>query len=100
MVHAVNSLDHSADPIAGIEEMLAMTRSGGFVVLLHEENEGRNELYFALHKWDFSCVSRHFFISGPGPQGDRRDITELLSGRATVECSVDDGNILVVMQKL
>ncbi len=100
VVHAVNSLDHSADPLAGIEEMLALVRTGGFIVLHHEENEGSNELYFALHKWDFSCRSGHFLISGPGPGGGTRDVTELLSGRADVECSVAEGNILVVMQKL
>jgi SAM-dependent methyltransferase len=100
IVHAVNSLDHSADPVAGIEEMLAMVRAGGFIVLLHEENEGMNELYFALHKWDFSSRAGHFLISGPGPRGGTRDVTELLSGRGDVDCSVDDGNILVVIQKL
>lgn len=100
IVHAVNSLDHSADPVAGIEEMLAMVRVGGFIVLLHEENEGSNELYFALHKWDFSSRAGHFLISGPGPRGGTRDVTQLLSGRAHVECTVDDGNILVVAQKL
>lgn len=99
IVHAQNSLDHSSDPIAGIEEMLAVTKAGGFVVLLHEENEGKNELYYALHKWDFTCEAGHFVIAGPGPDGPRRDITEIVAGRADVECSVGAGQILVVMRK-
>ncbi len=99
VVHAINTLDHSADPILGIEEMLAMTRPGGFVVLLHEENEGSKELYFALHKWDFTCRAGHFIIAGPGRDGAARDVNDLLSGRAEVECSLDDDKVLVVIRK-
>jgi hypothetical protein len=72
---------------------------GAIVVLLHEENEGKNELYYALHKWDFTCEAGHFVIAGPGPDGPRRDITEIVAGRADVECSVGAGQILVVMRK-
>jgi len=64
IVNAQNSLDHSEDPLAAIEEMLALTKSGGFTVLLHAENEGRNELYYGLHQWDFTCEDGHFIIAG------------------------------------
>ncbi len=100
IVHACNSLDHSADPFAGIQEMLALTRRGGFVVLLHEENEGANEKYYALHKWDFRREGEHFVISGPGPNGAPRDVTEMLAGRAEIECLTGGGKILAVMRKL
>jgi len=100
VVHAQNSLDHSADAIAGLEEMLAVTKPGGFVILLHEENEGANELYYALHKWDFRCADGRFLISGPGPNGPCRDINDMMKGRAEVECSMLYGEVLVVMRKL
>lgn len=100
IVHAQNSLDHCADPFAAIEEMLALTRPGGFAALLHEENEGQNELYHALHKWDFACERGRFTIAGPGPDGPRRDVTAVVSGRADVECFSDDGMILVIMRRL
>lgn len=99
IVHAQNSLDHSRDAVAGVEEMLALAKPSGFVVLLHEENEGQNELYYALHKWDFRCENGHFIISGPGPGGPRHDISEMVSDRATVECSMHHGEVLVVMHK-
>ena len=99
LVYAQNSLDHIADVIAGIEEMLSIARPGGFVVLLHEENEGRSELYNALHRWDFACEHGHFRISGPGPRGPCTDITAMLSGRADVECSLYEGEVLVVIRK-
>lgn len=100
IVHAQNSLDHSADPVAGVEEMLAVTKPGGFVFLFHEENEGKKEMYYAFHKWDFTCEKGNFVIRGPGPAGKRRNITGMLAGRAEVECSVEDGLILVVARKL
>ena len=100
IVHAQNTLDHSDDPFAALEEMLALTRPGGFIVLLHEENEGSNELYNALHQWDFSSEDGRFLIAGPGPNGARRDVTEMMAGRAEVECSNHLGEVLVVMRKL
>ena len=99
IVHAQNSLDHSADPMAGIEEMLALTRPGGLVVLIHEENEGQNELYYALHKWDFACEDGHFVVGGPGPDGPRRDVTEMLAGKAEVECWSDGECVYVAVAK-
>lgn len=100
IVHAQNTLDHSADPFAALEEMLALTAPGGFVVLLHEENEGQNERYHALHKWDFSCEDGRFLIRGPGPRGALRDVTAIMDGRAEVECSSAEGLVLVTMRKL
>lgn len=100
IVNSENSLDHSEDPLAAIEEMLALTRPGGFTVLLHEENEGRNEHYYGLHQWDFTCEEGRFIIAGPGRGGPRRDITRLFAGRAETLCSVDDGLVLVTMRKL
>jgi SAM-dependent methyltransferase len=100
IVHAQNTLDHSANPFAALEEMLGLTKPEGFVVLLHEENEGKNELYHALHKWDFACEGGRFLISGPGPNGPRRDIAELMAGRAELECSIHHDEVLVVMRKL
>jgi SAM-dependent methyltransferase len=100
IVHAQNSIDHCSDPIAAIEEMLALTRPGGFVALFHEENEGQNELYHALHKWDFTCEQGQFAIAGPGPCGPSTSVTAMVAGRVEVECSTDDGMVLVIMRKL
>jgi SAM-dependent methyltransferase len=99
IVHARNSLDHSADPVAGVEQMLAVTRPGGFVVLLHLEKEGERERYLALHKWDFFAEDGRLIIAGPGPGGPRRDISAMLAGRAEVECSIRAGEVLAVIRK-
>jgi len=45
LAHARNSLDHSYDPIAVVDNMLAVVRPGGFVILHHWANEGERESY-------------------------------------------------------
>jgi SAM-dependent methyltransferase len=99
IVHAQNSLDHGEDPLAAIEEMLALTRPGGFTVLLHAENEGRNEEYYGLHQWDFTCEGSRFVIAGPGRGGPRRDVSKHFAGRAETLCSIEGGMVLVTMRK-
>ena len=99
IVHAQNSLDHTAEPLVGLREMLAVTKPGGFVVLYHAENEGKNESYHQLHKWDFTCEGGHFIIGGPGPDGPRRDITQLLAADGEVECAFHEGNVHVGIRK-
>jgi SAM-dependent methyltransferase len=100
IVHAQNSLDHTSEPLMGLREMLAVTKRGGYVVLLHAENEGKNESYKQLHKWDFTCERGHFIIGGPGRRGPRRDITQHLANEAEVECTFHHGNVLVGIKRL
>ena len=51
--HARNCLDHSFDPPRAIEEMLKVVKAGCVVYLWHFENEGKNEGYEGLHRWNF-----------------------------------------------
>jgi SAM-dependent methyltransferase len=100
LVHAQNALDHCADPFAAINEMVAVTRPGGFIVLLHEENEGEKERYHALHKWNFANEGGRFVIRGPGPGGPARDVTTMLESCAEVECSYLGDELLVTIRKV
>ena len=79
--------------------MLAVTKPDGFVVLYHAENEGKNESYKQLHKWDFTCEKGHFIIRGPGPGGGSVDATDALTALGSVECSLDGGAVLVAIRK-
>jgi SAM-dependent methyltransferase len=99
IVHAENSMDHSQDALAAIREMVAMTRPGGFTLLLHAEHEGKNNRYSGLHQWDFLCENGHFIVAGPGPDGPRHDISELYSRQADVECWLHDDGVFVAMLK-
>ncbi len=62
IAHARNSLDHSADPIAVLSNMLATVRSGGFVILRHWRNEGQKAEYEQLHQWNIDVAEDGLLI--------------------------------------
>jgi SAM-dependent methyltransferase len=63
LAYASNSLDHSYDPLKAIEQMLAVTKPGGFVYLWHFANGGKHECYSGLHQWNFDVIKGDFIIS-------------------------------------
>jgi SAM-dependent methyltransferase len=99
IVHGQNCIDHTADPFRAIEQMLHVTKAGGFVVLYHAENEGKRESYKHLHKWDFACEKGRFLIRGPGPGGPTLDVSQALAERGSTECLPEDGAVLVAIRK-
>ena len=99
VVHAENSMDHANDAVAALREMFAMTKTGGLLLLVHAEHEGKNQNYAGLHKWDFTHEDGHFIVSGPGSSGLRHDMTEYFSHKAEIECWVHDGGVYVAMHK-
>jgi len=56
IAYAVNALDHSADPLTIISNMVAVVRPGGVVLLRHKRNEGESARYWGLHQWNFDVV--------------------------------------------
>lgn len=61
-VYCVNALDHSFDPVRGIEEMLIVVKPGRRVVLQHATNEAEHEHYVGLHQWNFDEEDGQFII--------------------------------------
>ena len=53
VVYARNALDHSADPVAIVRNMLGVAKPHGFVLLKHFRNEGESAGYEGLHQWNF-----------------------------------------------
>ncbi|MCO6419888.1 class I SAM-dependent methyltransferase [Siccirubricoccus sp. KC 17139] len=62
IVHCRNALDHSYDPLRGIEQMLAMARIGGTVMLQHFPDEAETEAYSGFHQFNFSVREGRFVI--------------------------------------
>lgn len=56
MVVCRNALDHSFDPVRGIEEMLLVLRTGGRANLMHYVNEAEHGHYDGFHQWNFDVV--------------------------------------------
>jgi len=85
IVHAQNCIDHTADPHRAIEQMVAVTKPGGWVVLYHAENEGQREQYNQLHQWNFTCEQGAFVIRDR--LGRAVNVTQRLAALCDVECS-------------
>lgn len=84
VVHAQNCIDHTGDPVRAIEQMVAVARPGGYVVLFHAENEGEREQYNQLHQWNFTCDGRAFVVRDRA--GRTVNVTERLASQCDVEC--------------
>ena len=95
--YARNCLDHSYDPYMAIEQMLLVTKRGGKVVLVHEVNEGSNELYRGLHQWNFGELNGEFLVSAPGR--DTVNVSRELRATADVFTVAEDGHIKVAIHK-
>jgi SAM-dependent methyltransferase len=77
-----NSLDHTFDPIRGIEEMLLVTKLGGKIYLFHRANEAEKEKYSGLHQWNFDCIDNHFVVWN---KKSRIDVTEAYRGEHEIK---------------
>ena len=84
IVHGQNCIDHTADPLLAIEQMVAVTKPGGFVVMYHAENEGQREGYNQLHQWNFTCEDGSFIIRDR--KGRTVNMTHRLAALCDVEC--------------
>lgn len=62
LAHCRNALDHSWDPLRGIEQMLAMVRPGGRVLLRHFADEAEREAYSGFHQFNFTERGGRFVI--------------------------------------
>jgi SAM-dependent methyltransferase len=62
LVHMQNALDHSYDPLVGIRQMLEVVKPGGYVLLLHDENEAHRQNYSGFHLWNFCAENGHFTV--------------------------------------
>jgi SAM-dependent methyltransferase len=62
IAYAVNSLDHSYDPLRIVENMLALIRPDGIVLLRHGRNEGQHRRFSGPHQWNFDVADDHVVI--------------------------------------
>lgn len=83
VVHMMNALDHSRDPVKGIYELVRVARPGGYVVLSHATKEATREHHSGMHQWDlYLDEASHFILSG---EGYSVDVTTALADRQLAE---------------
>ena len=63
-VNAENSIDHAAQPVEAIREMVSLVKPGGMITLRHRSNEAIKESYSGFHQWNLYQESGIFYVCG------------------------------------
>lgn len=85
-VNARNCLDHSADPVEAVRQMLLVTKRGCYALLEHIENEGEKQSYLGLHQWNFTLADGDLIVSG---KKRVTNISSELSHLGDFQCSIE-----------
>lgn len=91
IAYASNALDHSADPLTIITNMVALVRPGGVVLLRHKRNEGEQARYGGLHQWNFDVVDDRLRLWNGVVE---EDVGSALTGRAVTTAWISDGEAI------
>jgi SAM-dependent methyltransferase len=91
IAYATNALDHSADPLRIISNMVTVVRPGGAVILRHKRNEGASARYSGLHAWNFDAADGKLLLWNEAAEvdvgkafADRADTKAWLEGSEAV----------------
>jgi SAM-dependent methyltransferase len=85
--YARNALDHSYDPVLVIQNMLAVVKEQGFVLLRHYRNEGEAGGYSGLHQWNFDLWDDSLVIWN---EDCAYNVSQMLCEEAQIECYLED----------
>lgn len=97
VVYARNCIDHSYAPVQAVQQMIAVTRPGGCIVLQHESNEGSNELYRGLHQWNFRQENGDFVVASPARPSV--NVSKQFAHLARFSCEEKEGWLTVIALK-
>lgn len=99
LVHVRNALDHGYDVLLAIEQMLAVVKVGGRVVMDHFKNEAESQNYEGMHQWNLAIENGDMLIWN---RNERHSLSRRFSRTARiVEISPEDGKkVIVVLEKI
>jgi SAM-dependent methyltransferase len=97
IVHCCNALDHSADPVRGLIEMLRVLKKNGAVYLKHHINEAQTENYQGFHQFNFDVRDGRFVIWN---KVEFTDVLSVLPIRVDISISLEDPDVVVIIKKL
>ena len=99
LVAIQNALDHSASPMKGIWEALAVLRQGGVLYLNHHPNEAETERYKGFHQYNITEEDGRLVIWN---RAERICVDEQVQGMATVSTcrSAETGHVIAVLRKV
>ena len=96
LVHMRNALDHSYDPVLGLQQMLGVVKAGCYVLLAHHVNEGEKGNYAGLHQWNLCVDNNNLVIWNSHTQVC---VNDALGDSAQVTASVDGDWVWVRLRK-
>jgi SAM-dependent methyltransferase len=91
IAYASNALDHSADPVRIISNMVSLVRPGGVVLLRHKRNEGASARYGGLHQWNFDVVAGELVVWNSAVE---TNVGAALLGRAVTTAWIENGEVI------
>ncbi len=91
IAYATNALDHSANPLTIISNMVTVVRPGGSVILRHKHNEGANARYSGLHAWNFDTVDGQLLLWN---EATEVDVGAALAERAETTAWREDNEVV------
>jgi len=91
IAYATNALDHSADPLRIISNMVAVVRPGGVVILRHKRNEGASARYSGLHAWNFDAAEDRFVLWN---EAGSVDVGAALADRAATTAWLEEKEVV------
>jgi len=96
-VNAVNCIDHTANPIEAVRQMIRVVKTGCFVFLSHAQNEAENQLYAGLHQWNLVSDSGDFVVKG---RRQSTNVSRELASLAEFSCQTNaDSGLHVQIRK-
>ncbi|WP_084268572.1 class I SAM-dependent methyltransferase [Allorhizobium undicola] len=83
VTHIRNALDHTASPLKGLDEMLHVTKPGGFLIVHGFANEAREENWCGFHQWNLCWAEGNDFTI-TGKDGVMHSVAAYLGNRARI----------------
>ncbi|WP_321507961.1 methyltransferase domain-containing protein [uncultured Methanoregula sp.] len=63
LVYTENAIDHSQDPVKFVNNIVHITKPGGYIIMQGFINEGTAENWLGLHQWDIDIEHDHLHLS-------------------------------------
>lgn len=92
-VNASNCIDHCYDPISAINNMVAVAKHGGVVLMGHHENVAVQENYTGLHQWNLSVQGGRFVVWN---KAEKHFAEDFISAHVEISIDWDQANRWVI----
>lgn len=97
LVYASNCVDHTEDALRAILEMVAVLRPGGRVIMDHMVDEGAQQDYAGLHRWNMNASDGRLLLWN---ERARHDIGQVLGTSCEIRAGCTDGIVTAEIRRL